>query len=200
MRGFPVGWELQSPEPTAPGGTHSILHTFPAPSMQGVGLGSGDESDTVPAHGEPAVCRRELYTHKLPSSEVAGDQCTETGTRHKLGLRVGVKGGLYPSSESWLKRTQRSGPSKPSSCCGFPPGKKGLQGSHPSHAGLMDSQSPFLQCYTLAQSFGVSFLKEGVGYTQFLLFTLPHCVNNSILRLCHPDPPAELPQGRSNVQ
>lgn len=40
IAGFAVHWELSSAEalsPSAPRGTHSILHTFPAPSVQGLG-------------------------------------------------------------------------------------------------------------------------------------------------------------------
>lgn len=97
--------EAQSP--TAPRGTHSILHTFPAPSMQGWRWGGRDESDTVPAHGELTVCRSGLYTHKLPSSEVVGDPHAETGARHKLGLGGlggGVGEGLFLPSESGLRK------------------------------------------------------------------------------------------------
>lgn len=121
MCGFTVGWELRSPEPCrTPRNTLNFAH-LSCPQHAGVGLGSRDESDTVPAHGEPAVCRRGLYTHKLPSSEVAGDQCAETGTRDKLGLGGGqVRGGLFLSSESGLKRKPEIRAFGVLSCCGSP--------------------------------------------------------------------------------
>lgn len=154
------------------------MHTLPATQHTGVGLGSRDESDTVPAHGEPTVCRRGLYTHKLPSSEVAGDQCAETGTRDKMGLGGacwGVRGGLFLSSDLGLKR-------KPE-IRAFGAELQllwlswfilvGPASRLPSlPAGLTESQPPpppFLQCYILAQSFGVCVLKGGSGRTHFLL-------------------------------
>lgn len=53
--------------------------------------GVGDESDTVPAHQEPAVCGRGQRTHKLCGSWVAGDQHTHTGMRGRL-IQGGERG------------------------------------------------------------------------------------------------------------
>lgn len=87
--GFAVGWELRGPEPHRTlRNTLNFAH-LSCPQHAGVEVGGRDESDTVPAHGEPTVCRSGLHTHKLPSSEVAGDHRAETGTRHKWSLGVG---------------------------------------------------------------------------------------------------------------
>lgn len=70
--GFTVGWELRSLEPRCtPRNTLNSAH-LSCPQHAGVEVGGRDESDTVPAHGEPTVCRSGLYTHKLPSSEGLG--------------------------------------------------------------------------------------------------------------------------------
>lgn len=60
--------------------------------------GGRDESDTVPAHQEPAVCRRGQHTHKLLGSWVTGDQRAGTGMRGRLGR--GGDGGVISLSKS----------------------------------------------------------------------------------------------------
>lgn len=78
MRGHGGGRGLGSPE--APRIACNSAH-LSCPQQAGPGAGGGgDESDTVPAHGEPAVCGRERHTHKLHASLVAG-----TGTRWEEG-------------------------------------------------------------------------------------------------------------------
>lgn len=64
---------------------------------QRTGPGGGrDESDTVPAHQEPAVCGRGQHTHTLCGSWVAGDQRTDTGMRGQGGEG---KGGVISPAE-----------------------------------------------------------------------------------------------------
>lgn len=201
MCGFTVGWELRSPEPRrTPRNTLNFAH-LSCPQHAGVGLGSRDESDTVPAHGEPTVCRRGLYTHKLPSSEVAGDQCAETGTRNKLGLFGGTGEGrlisLFRARVEKEARDQSLWSPQLLGLSWFLPCKKGLPKASIHTKLVSRSHTPFSIVHN---PLGVPFLKEAVEYTRSFPVTLPHWANNSIFKLCYPDSPAELPQGRSNAQ
>lgn len=77
----------RGPEPQC--APRNALHpTHLQPPRTGLG-GGGDESDTVPAHQEPAVCGRGQHTHKLLGSPAAGGQTEDTGRRGSLG-----RGGL----------------------------------------------------------------------------------------------------------
>lgn len=71
--------------PCAPRNLLNSAHlSCPQQARPGAG-GGGDESDTVPAHGEPTVCGRGRRAHKLLATLGGWGQCTGKSMRGRPG-------------------------------------------------------------------------------------------------------------------
>lgn len=133
----------RGPEPQcAPRNTLNSAH-LSCPQHSGPG-GGRDESDTVPAHQEPAVCRRGQHTHKLRESWVAGDQCLDTGMRGRLGQAGKRVISLSESGSRTKPRMELCRAIHLLRLCWLLPGLEGLLGLSPPPppTGLRVSEAP----------------------------------------------------------
>lgn len=200
--GFAVRWQLgrtDAPSPTVPQERTPFCTPFLPPASGARDWGGGDESDTVPAHGEPAVCRREPHTHQLPASWVAGDgalrQALEAGWEWGRGLISPIRGQVN-------REVKDQGPSGWPVALAFSvtPVLEGLPGlSIPPHTG--PGFSSLFQCLHTMQSFGVLFSKADWEWHAVPPPPYPSSpVNASYPLKFYCAPTAELPRGRSHMQ